>query len=89
MNPIETYQNWWTYEELRSCLSQIYWTPDCTIQDFISHNEDIVLDMIAEESDDAEYVRKLDTKREKITSFKKDMYEYYIYGDWTYLLCRH
>ena len=90
MNPIIAYQSRGTYQELQACLSEIYWAPSLTIDEFISHNELIVQDLIAEYTDEnAEYVRKLDTQREKIVSFMKDMYEYYIYWDGTYLLCKH
>ena len=65
-----------------------------TIDDFISANEELVLDLISGALPDeydlgARAVWNVDHRREEIVNVMKMLYEWYIYGDDKYLYCKY
>ena len=93
MNPLIQFGMLQTHEEMKKTLSQICWTKEMTIDDFINKNESLILELISEKLDgkdfDAMYIRKCDTELSYVVDFMRNMYNYYIYGDDTYLICKH
>lgn len=93
MNPLIQFGMVKTHDDMKKMLFQICWTKEMTIDDFINRNEWVILDLISWKLDgrdlDAMYIWKCDTELSYVVDFMRNMYNYYIYGDDTYLLCKH